>query len=76
MEQIKAIHWNDLPLETQKRLQQAKSKLSEEDKRLRKKLFHGSGWIDAWGHKQKFQISRDEKKVKTLQEVQEDETKA
>jgi len=55
------LKWEELSKEQQKRLQQPRNKLSKRERRLRKELFFGEGWIDASGHKHQFKPRKEEK---------------
>lgn len=48
------MSWDDLTAEQQKRLQLPRKKLTKEERKLRAELFHGEGWIDAYGYKHKW----------------------
>lgn len=53
------VEWKDLSEREKKRLQLPRSKLSREERLLRKKLFHGKGWFDACGNLQVWCPPRD-----------------
>ena len=52
--------WDDLSSEQQCRLQLPRSKLTSEERALRKRLFWGNGWIDAAGHEHRWQSPKTE----------------
>ena len=52
--------FEELPSQLQKRLQLPKEKLTKEEKKLRKQLFHTTGWIDAYGHRHWFRTPNPE----------------
>ena len=55
------VTWEELTEEQKRSLQKPRRLLTKKEKKLRKELFWGGGWVDAFGHKHQIQAKKTKK---------------